>query len=285
MSVFSEIHILDHFSSDSTATIIKILQTRGYPIKYTLLENDGSGFNQADITTQYVRRVAHELECDYIMPIDADEFPCMRPTYKINKMLAEATRRDGFCLIPWVTYCPINKDPLNGPAPLYTNFKPRNYEPQQYYKVILTRDFAKSVKLTAGNHGVVTETKNKPKIIKAILQHVPVRSPAQITSKAIIGSAIQKMTINRKPGEAFHWHKMAEKILAKNLEISQAEALDIALNYAKTKNCLFSPKISVFPWHPRIGTPEDSIELIDLAQVNFKKNLEAFKGKLPTYNK
>ena len=279
---FSEIHILDHHSSDHTAAIIKKCQDWGYPIKYKLLEYDGSGYNQAEITTHYVQLVARDCECDYIMPIDADEFPCIGPAQKINKILSEATSACGYCLIPWVTYCPINDDYLSSQAPLYSNFRSRNHEPEQYYKVILTSDFAKTVKLTAGNHSVVEEKKYRPRKIKVILQHVPVRSAAQISSKAIIGSATLKITKNHKKGEAFHWDEMAERILQKNMEISQAETLDIALNYAKLKNQKRSPKISRLPWRPRIGTPEDSIELKDLARIDLQKNLRDFTALIGT---
>lgn len=271
---FSEIHILDHQSSDSTATIIQKCQSWGYCVKYKLLENDGSGFNQAEITTHYIQQIARDTEFDYIMPIDADEFPFINP---VEKNLTQATRACGYCLIPWVTYCPINDNYLSTHAPLYTNFQPRNFEPDQYYKVILTRDFAKTVKLSTGNHNVVDAEKYKPKKIRGILQHVPVRSAAQISSKAIIGSTVVKMTKNLEKGACFHWNEMAERISEKNLEISQAETLDIALNYAKFKNDKRSPRISLFTLYPRIGTPEDSIELKDLAKVDLHKNLKAFQ--------
>ena len=280
---FTEIHILDHLSSDHTATIIKKCQDQGYPVKYKLLENDGRGFNQAEITTQYVQQVAREIECDYIMPIDADEFPFISPPKKINRILHEATKNSGYCLIPWVTYCPVNDNYLAASAPLYTNFRSRNFEPEQYYKVILRRDFAQTVKLTTGNHDVVGAEKYKPKKIKAILQHVPVRSAAQISSKTIIGSATLKITKNHKQGEIFHWGEIAEKILRQNMELSQAETLSFSLNYARLKKHKRSPRISFFNIHPRIGTELDSIEFKDLAKVDLRKNLEAFKKTNAVY--
>lgn len=277
---FTEIYILDHLSSDHTAAIIKKCQAWGYPVKYKLLENDGSGFNQAEIITHYIQQIARDIECDYIMPMDADEFPFFNSAKKTDRILSQATNACGYCLIPWVTYCPINDDYLSSQAPLYTNFRARNYEPEQYYKVILTRDFAKNVKLSTGNHNVVDAEKYKPKKIKAILQHVPVRSAEQISSKAIIGSATIKMTKNLEKGACFHWNEMAERILSQNMKISQAETLEIALNYAKLKKHMRSPRISLLPLHPRIGTDSDSIELKDLARVDLKKNLENFKAML-----
>ena len=274
---FSEIHILDHQSSDSTAAIITKCQSWGYRIKYKHLENDGTGFNQAEITTNYIQQVARDYDCDFIMPIDADEFPHFSSGSQVFKTLSKATSTCGYCLIPWVTYCPINDDYLSSHAPLYSNFKPRSFEPDQYYKVILTKDFAKTVKLTTGNHNVVEEEKYKPKKIKAVLQHVPVRSAAQISSKAIIGSATLKVTKNRKAGETFHWDEMAERILRQDMKVSAAETLDIALNYAKLKNDKRSPRISLFSLYPPIGTSEDSIELKDLAKVDLHKNINAFR--------
>ena len=277
---FAEIHILDHLSSDHTAAIIQKFQARGYPVKYKLLVNDGRGFNKAEITTRYIQQVAHEIECDYIMPIDADEFPFLGPAKKLSRVLSEATNACGYCFIPWVTYCPINDDYLSSQAPLYTNFRARDYEPEQYYKVILTRDFARNVKLSTGNHNIVDAEKYKPRKIKGILQHVPVRSAAQISSKAIIGSATVKMTKNLENGACFHWNEMAERILNQNMKISYAETLDIALNYAKVKKQMRSPRISILPLHPRIGTDSDTIELKDLARVDLEKNLETFKAML-----
>jgi hypothetical protein len=275
---FSEIHILDHQSSDSTAAIITKCQSWGYRVKYKHLENDGMGFNQAEITTNYIQQVARDYDCDFIMPIDADEFPYFSSGSQVFKILSKATTSCGYCLIPWVTYCPINDDYLSSHAPLYSNFKPRSLEPDQYYKVILTKDFAKTVKLTIGNHNVVEGEKYKPKKIEGILQHVPVRSAAQISSKAIIGSATLKVTKNRKPGESFHWDDMAERILRQDMKVSAAETLDIALNYAKLKKHQRGPRLSVFPFYPKIGTSSDTIELKDLAKVDVHKNINAFRA-------
>jgi hypothetical protein len=276
--IFSEIHILDHQSSDSTAAIITKCQSWGYRVKYKHLENDGMGFNQAEITTNYIQQVARDYDCDFIMPIDADEFPYFSLGSQVFKILSKATSACGYCLIPWVTYCPINDDYPSSHAPLYSNFKPRSFEPDQYYKVILTMDFAKSVKLTTGNHNVVEEKKYKPKKIKGILQPGPVRSAAQISSKAIIGSATLKVTKNHKAGESFHWDDMAERILGQDMKVSAAETLDIALNYAKLKKHQRCPRLSVFPFYPKIGTSSDTIELKDLAKVDVHKNINAFRA-------
>lgn len=274
---FHEIHILDHRSTDYTAKIIKSMQDLGYPVKYILLENESGDYNQAEITTSYVQKVAREVECDYIMPIDADEFPHLNPNQSLNKTLGDATRESGYCLIPWVTYCPINDGYLKGPAPLYENFRARSAEPSQYYKVILTRNLGRTAKLCTGNHDIAGTNLVKPKKIKAILQHVPVRSAEQIISKAIIGSAALKLTKNHKKGETFHWDEMAKKITEKGMKLSYEDVLEIALNYAKLNDRKPASKIAVLTTCPRIGTAHDTIDLKDLAEIDAQKNIEEFR--------
>ncbi len=274
---FHEIHILDHRSSDQTATIVKALQSSGYPVKYVQLENSSGDYKQAETTTAYVQQVARDVDCDYIMPIDADEFPYFKSHQKIEVVLSAAMRDCGYCLIPWVTYCPINDNYFSSNAPLYENFRARNTEPAQYYKVILTRSFARTVELCKGNHNISEAGQYRAKKIRAILQHVPARSAAQITSKAIIGSTVAGLDENRKKGEMAHWDEMAEKILSKGMQLSHADVLDIALNYAKPQYAKRSPRISILCPYPRIGTPDDAITLKNLCTVDAQKNIGDFK--------
>lgn len=283
---FGKIYILDHLSDDATSQIIRKLQAEGLSIEYILLTDTNGAYNQSDITTFYVNKIAQEVDCDFIVPLDADEFIHCWGMKKPEKVLQAATSSCGYCLIPWLTYCPINDLYLNGQAPLYHNFRARNREPQQYYKVVMERTFAKTVKLAMGNHDVISEVDLKPqRVFNVILQHVPVRSSEQISSKAIVGSMAYKIKQDRKPGDGYHWDELAKTAIHFNLQLPHGHVRDIAINYAKPahfKGVLYVPR---FSFNPRIGSANENIRYTGLSEINAKSNIEAFKRKFMSSEK
>jgi hypothetical protein len=283
---FGKIYILDHHSDDTTPQIIQKLQAEGLPIEYILLTGASGAYDQAEITTYYINKIAREVDCDYIIPLDADEFIRCWGFTKPEEVFREATSPCGYCLIPWVTYVPINDLYLKGESPLHNNFRARNREPQQYYKVVMKRNFATTARLAMGNHDVISEVELNPKkVFRVILQHVPVRSSEQITSKVIIGSMAYKLKSTRKPGDGYHWDELAEQAIRFNLRLPHECVKNMAINYASPKSfkgVLYAPKFSL---NPKIGTGNENIAYRDLAEINAEHNIEAFKKKFVNKDK
>ncbi|MSS99437.1 MAG: glycosyltransferase family 2 protein [Opitutales bacterium] len=276
--VFERLYILDHNSEDRTAEIVEIMCSKGYPVELVRLVGESAAYNQAEITTRYVNQIAKEKDYDFVMPIDGDEFLYFGDQ-DIKTIPLEKIAPGGFGLIPWVTYCPRRTGYLSTQAPLYHNFEPRNKEPRQYYKVVLTRELAKTCVLQMGNHGIDQPRNLSPSKIPLILQHVPVRTPEQISSKAYIGSKALALKPDRKPGEGAHWDNIYQIIKRKNMQLSHEDALDIALNYAADRKHPRPPRFRFFGKYPRIGTPEDTIDLKNEATVDFRETILRFDSK------
>jgi glycosyltransferase involved in cell wall biosynthesis len=276
--VFEKLYILDHNSEDRTAEIVEIMRSKGYPVELVRLVGESAAYNQAEITTRYVNQIANEKDHDFIMPIDGDEFLHFGDQDNTTSPL-EKIAPGGFGLIPWVTYCPRRSGYLSTRAPLYHNFEPRHKEPRQYYKVVLSRELAKTCFLEMGNHGISQPKNLSPSKIPLILQHVPVRTPEQISSKAFIGSRALAMKPDRKPGEGAHWDDIYQIIKQKNMQLSHKDALDIALNYAADRKYRRLPRFRFFGKYVRIGTPDDTIDLKNEAAVDFRETVSRFDSK------
>jgi len=277
---FDHFFILDHFSTDGTAKIIKKIQNLGYPVTYIPLLD--KIYNQASITTAEVRRVASLKEYDYIMAIDADEFIYSESSEFFKKTLASSVNPNGIGSIPWVTYCPVKMDYFNASAPLYKIFKARRFEPVQYHKVILGNSFALRCKISMGNHSATNRIykKDAVKLDGIQLQHVPVRSKEQIIRKAILGSHAFSMKKDRKKGEGFHWDIMADLIRKNGYNLSDSDFFNLSINYAVPDGN--QPSNDVTDELPRVGSENDKIEFTDLAFINLVESFDAEIGRLAT---
>lgn len=275
---FDHFFILDHFSTDGTAKIIKQLINLGYPVTYKRLSDEI--YNQASITTAEVRRVALLHQYDYIMAIDADEFIYSESREIFKEVLVSSVNSDGIGSIPWVTYCPFKMDYFNVSAPLYSNFQARKFEPVQYYKVILGSEFARRCKVAMGNHSAknILYKRDAIKLNGIQLQHVPVRSKEQIIRKAILGSHAFSMKKDRKKGEGFHWDIMADLIRKNGYNLPDADLFNMSINYAVEASN--QPTNDLSNNSPRVGSENNTIEFPELALINLVESFDAEIGRL-----
>lgn len=294
---FDHLYIIDHCSDDKTVEIINKLQAAGFPV--SLLPTIDNDFNQADILTKYAKNIARQNTFDYIMPLDADEFLATEtPEIPIKETIAAHLSINKNGLIPWKTYCPVSDTYYQHSAPLFENFRMRKREPLQYYKTILGNNFAKTCRLSEGSHfaknrSLATRLKkvgyeiNKlinpkktranfhaPEVLPLIIQHVPVRSSAQIIRKAILGSHTFAMKKGRKKGEGFHWDDMARKIRNDDYTISYPELVSIALHYSTPDDDRSA--IEIAEDGPRIGLASDRLEMKELATIRPLQSFDAY---------
>ena len=278
--VFEKLYILDHNSEDRTAEIVRLMQGKGYPVELIRLTEEEPAYNQAEITTRFVNRIARDKDHDYLMPIDGDEFlhfsQCQCPADILSGLIPQGE----FGIVRWKTYCPRKSGFLTTEAPLYHNFEARSREPRQYHKVILSRELAKTCRLEMGNHRLSEPADLPARWLPITLQHVPVRSPEQIASKAIIGSKALALKADRKKDEGTHWDEIMAIVKAGGMKLSHSAALRIAIDYATDKGTRGGARLPLFPKAPRIGLPEDTIEHKDLAVVDLEQNLRLFDERL-----
>jgi len=266
------IYIIDHQSTDGTAAIIERLKLE-FPQLHSITWEDAQ-FQQAVAITSVVRHIANLNIVDYIIPLDADEF--LAPTNKgttVKEAIENAIDSTKIGLGAWATYCPINDCYFDTPAPLYNNFRRRKIEPLQYFKVVIGNEFAKDCIVSEGNHTAINNKYQTPAIRLPIeIQHVPIRSPAQIIKKSLFGSYALALKANRIPGEGNHWDEIAKKIRANNYSISVDEIKKLAARYATPENLVFDEEPNIDGTH--IGTKTDNIVHQDLARVNLIEHFD-----------
>jgi hypothetical protein len=276
-------YFLDHYSTDGTVLIIEEMRRLGYNVSYQRLSDDV--YNQSKITTGEVRRVAALGVYDYVMPLDADEFIKSDSRELFHAVLSAEVSRSAVGYIPWVTYCPVNVDYFNVSAPLYHNFRQREFEPDQYFKVVVGADFARHCSISMGNHSArnIWKKRLKINITNVVLQHVPVRSTEQIIRKAILGSHAFSIKKNRKKGEGFHWDLIADLVRGNNYSISADQLLRLGMDYATKPGVSFDNRI--IDSCVRIGSDEDLIEFKKLSQIDLIESFDSEIERLCTYIK
>ena len=272
---FDRIFILDHGSDDATPVIIDLMRKRGYPVVYIRLKN--AAYDQAEITTDYVNRIALLNQFDYIMPIDGDEFisPDHRSNQDLKRLIGSLVSPAGVGLMPWRTYCPTEISFSFESAPLFHNFKMRKIEPRQYFKVVIGNEYAKACSVSMGNHTAVNAIyPDKPVDLPIFLQHVPVRSAEQLIRKSILGSHTLAVTKSRPHGAGSHWEMIASLIRKRNFKLSYEDLLTESLGYAALPE---DPVVTELVDDSQfIGTADDRIELVDLAKIDLLKSFDHF---------
>lgn len=268
--------IVDHNSRDNTRLILTKLMEEGLPL--TVLGHGAFDFQQAIVITSLVRQIAHSGEYEYIVPLDADEF--INPLESSFSAILKQKIPQGKCgLMKWETYVPLEDTYFSSDSPLFHLFKKRNPEEPQYEKIIISRDVALNCSVGEGNHHAVLNDKLVDALpINATLQHVPVRSSAQIIRKALIGSHRLSIKKGRQSFEGYHWDNIAATIRTNGYELPYSKLRDIALNYAAPSSN--DTQRTVAMESMRIGLISDRIIYRNLAVINTLKSLDEFSADL-----
>ncbi len=182
--VFDHLYIIDNNSADATPHILKKLQEQGYPIT-TTFDGDNT-YNQDGLTTKALYSVNALGIYDWIFFLDADEF-VDEPKDDLIAKLNDCPKN----FIPkalWRSWIVTDTTYAEHKNPLYTIFRPLKHENFNTYKAIIDRARAPHVKITHGNHGWLDKNgKEVPDKYTGIrINHFPIRSPEQITSKAVL---------------------------------------------------------------------------------------------------
>jgi hypothetical protein len=221
------------------------------------------------------------------MPIDADEFMPENGIQAIENFLQGKDGGFNIGYLPWKTYCPINNDFYKIQNPLCKNFIARRIEPVQFYKIILSNEFAKNCIISMGNHDAINILYTGKTIkykIPLHLKHVPIRSKEQAISKVILGSHAFELKKDRRPGEGFHWDELANKIRMNEYSMTNNLLFNMAMNYAVPKEnwIIHSIENQDDAMIEEIGSEFDLIEYKNLAKIDLLKNLDMEIKKIIT---
>jgi len=277
--VFDAIHVLDHGSDDGTPEILRRLAAEGYPLHVAPLH--GLAYEQVDFTSAKVHELAAEGGCDFIVPLDADEFLATEGDAPVSprEVIASLLPHERFGVVPWRTFCPVADDYYGTATPLYSRFRMREKEPLPFHKVVLGREFARRCTLVPGNH--VARSEGFPAVPVALplaIQHVPVRSSEQMVRKVLLGDYAMSLKARRGPLEGFHWTAMAERIRACGYRLDSEALLDLAVRYCAPLEAAVSRRLLADG--PRVGLETDAIAYPELARIDLVKSFDAFLGGL-----
>jgi hypothetical protein len=273
------IYIIDHNSNDSTLEILSRLVLEGLPL--SVLRETQLDFKQADILTKQIKIIAASNAYDFIVPLDADEFiHCGDNNF--GMLLASEIDKPGHCgHMRWVTYAPVPNTPSPIDSSIYDLFRMRSNEPTQYYKTIIPNEIAKICRLQEGSHFCILNNMRIVSIeVSAILQHVPIRSAAQITSKTLLGRHRLSIKPGRLLDETLHWDRIANFIKEKNYALSTKDVSWLACRYTLSLEQEIPATPSLDETAPRVGNPEDRISFLELAAISPISNLDTLCGEL-----
>jgi len=270
--VFDHIFIIDNNSADATPQIIKKLIAEGYPIT-TTFDGDNT-YNQDSLTTRALYSINSQGVYDWILPLDTDEF-IHEPKDDILAKL-EAVPMHMTPKSMWRSWVPTNTNYFEHLNPLYSIFNPLATENHITYKVAVRKEHIPHIKLGHGNHNIYNAQNGQqvPDMDSKIrINHFPVRSPEQITSKVVLGHYRQMVRNFSKKGDTgpvryfFQLSKIHEELRKSNFLITKEDLRRWAVIYnIEIPPSGNDPQIDS-AYLENFGFEDDKIQYPDLARI------------------
>ncbi len=270
LSLLDELWIVDNGSTDTTAEILRRLSAEHGGLK---LRSDRYLDHRQEIKLrELVLEAGKAASFDFAVLLDADEFVLSGGREALEKALAALPPLT--CgTIPWVTYLPRADDDWSEPDALRRIRHRRAAEPRALHKAVIPAAVAKleGLWIGPGSHLVLAQNRKVPtQAVRGVsLAHLPIRSPEQLASKALIGEWSLSLKAWRAASEGQHWQDLAARIAASGMP-SRAELEFAAAGYGggEASAQLIEDPIAV-PEACRMRYP-------DLVQVDVIRRLAAF---------
>ena len=234
LQFLDRLHLIGTSVVDNTLAIVRRLQDEGLPVELLVDPVYDRKWNLH--LTRQVRRIAARERFDFVAVLDGDEFILAASRAALEQELA-AVPRDCCLLLPWTTYVPTVGDDWAEPAILRRIRHRRISEPPPgHCKVVVPFSICAdpNFNISLGNHYAMLPDMSlfgSQVATRAKLAHLPVRSPRQLLSKALLGEWTLRRILGRGPHVGTHWAGLARRMV-ESLEITPAELEQIALNYA-----------------------------------------------------
>jgi len=219
--------VVDNASADQTAQIVAAL-AQEFPCCLLLRHDPRLGHLQQQILNALLRELGANNDIACFVPLDGDEFLRADPAQLRARLLAETRPVH----LPWVTYCPTALDDASQPNPVLRITHRRKKEAGQYYKTTFPRALVGQTRLKAGSHSVARHRAFDPQVVPGLtLAHFPIRSPAQLWAKVVIGALNMRLRTGAAQAEGAQWHSLYQQ-LTSGAGLSHAQFLHEAAHYA-----------------------------------------------------
>jgi glycosyltransferase involved in cell wall biosynthesis len=189
-ALFDHLVVIDHASTDATATILESLRAEGLPL--TVVPDPALAFQQAEHLTMALHDALPRHGADYAFVLDADEFVRVASREALDAAFAGVDGNPALS-IPWALYVGPRED-SNEPHPLRRIRLRAECGRQSLSKVVVARQFAeRGWCLAPGSHWVLARSDGGYDSVPLVplpgveLAHLPFRSPEQFLSKIVLG--------------------------------------------------------------------------------------------------
>jgi hypothetical protein len=201
--------VVDNMSQDGTREILEALADEGLPL--TVLSDETIEYRQGEIMSYLARTGIRAFHIDRLFLLDADEFLHVASRGALEGALAPF-HGGQHLRIPWVTYVP-GDEPVAGAVPTVLRRR-RRIEPEQEYKLVLAGAFAEqpAASVSMGNHGLLEAgvPVEIPIMHGVRVAHFPVRSQAQMETKAALAWSSYVAMGYEGGGLGEHWRRLTE---------------------------------------------------------------------------
>lgn len=202
------LHIMFHNSYDTSQDIVARLIDEGLNISTEVAKDPA--FRRELLGCELVRSATSRERFDYILPLDADEFIVANDRTVLEAELV-AVPEVGALSLAWISYVPTPDDDQNDPNPV-TRIRHRLPKPHPSVRKVFFRadlmERLEDVVLADGNHLLLSRQGRsiaERRSEHVYLAHYPVRSSAQITSKAVLGSIVRQVSPDFTDQQSRHW--------------------------------------------------------------------------------
>lgn len=235
LAYLDKLYVIDNLSKDNTASILASLANEGLAVE--VWQSTSCSNQQSRAITAAINKLASlEPTADFAFPLDADEFlggPNRQSLIEDLKKIGP----DGYGVIPWKTYVPIESDLENLDPSISATSRMthrRNIEGYQIYKVVIPRALFGRMRIRQGNHSIdrLDGGACQKYMLSTPLCHFPIRSANQLIAKIILFNHSQRLKKDGRPKDSFHWTELAESIRARDFHITTDEIREYALLYS-----------------------------------------------------
>lgn len=240
-ALVDEVIVTDHGSTDGTREVLAEL-ARELPL--TVRDDDAPGLRQAQRMTRMMREAVENRGADWVIPLDADEFPIglWRETLAQSDASAPLEAR-------WRTYVP---DPADDPEELNPALRLRHRlaaEANPWAKVAVPAALVRAgSSLAQGSHELLAQgRKVEARLAPELrLAHLPVRSVGQYAAKVALAQLATLVTPGRAPSWNLHL-RAAYELLKSEPAAFPAALRAAALGYALSPGQQFEPRLELDP--------------------------------------